>query len=162
MKFQNPVSLSNYLAAEPQDLNLDASQDFMQELLSEIDNEVEDKERGDESQISFSGDIVKIEGKFEEFFQIMGKLKITYYTYDISTNEVMTELFDHEVNCLVLTQEVGTKLHLIDEIDIQHKGKTFDLYFMDDEDIFDFKMILHENIYLNKNPYPKKDPVAED
>jgi hypothetical protein len=162
MKLENPVSLSNYQAGVAQDLKLDASQDFMQELLSEIDNEVEDKERGQESQISFDGQILMIEGKFEEFFQIMGKLKITYYTHDIVTNEVMTELFDHEVNCLVLTQEVGTKLHLIDEIDIQHKGKTFDLYFMDEQDLFDFKVILHENIYLNKNPYPKLDPVAED
>jgi hypothetical protein len=162
MKFQNPVSLINYPASIVQELDLDASQDFMQELLSELDIEVKDSDRGDESHISFIGEIAKVEGKFEEFFQIIGKLIITYYTHDIGTNEVMTELFDHEVNCLVLTEEVGKKLHLIDEIDIQHKGKTFDLYFMDEEDIFDFKTILHENIYLNKNPYPKKDPVAED
>ncbi len=162
MKFQNPVSLSNYQAATPQELVLDASQDFMQELLSELNSEVEVSESESDNQISFKGEIVMIKGKFEEFFQITGRLKITYSTNDIVSNEAMTEIFDHEVNCLVLTQEVGEKLHLIDEIDIKHKGKDFDLYFMDDEDNFDFKDILHENIYLNKNPYPKKDPVAED
>lgn len=162
MKFQKIVSLSKYTAGEAIELELDHKTDFMQELLSELDNEVEDKERGDESAISFLGEIQKIKGKYEEFFQITGQLKITYYTYDITNNEVMTENFDHEVNCLVLTQEVGKKLHLIDEIDIEHKGVEFDLYFMDEEDNFIFKDILHENIYLNKNPYPKKNPVAED
>ena len=161
MKFQNPVSLSSYQASVPQKLSLDASQDFMQELLNELNSEVEVSD-GLESQISFNGEIVMIKGKFEEFFEITGRLKITYATNDIVSNEPMIEVFDHEVKCLVLTMEVGEKLHLIDEIDIQHKGKEFDLYFMDEQDNFDFKDILHENIYLNKNPYPKKDPVAED
>ncbi|MBK23066.1 MAG: hypothetical protein CME70_03580 [Halobacteriovorax sp.] len=158
------TSLRNYQVGVAKILELDATQDFMTELLDELHENVSKDELGDDAAISFNGEIEKIKGKYEEFLQFTGALDLTYYTHDIITNEVMTDRLEQEVKCLLLTKEVGQKLQMEDEIEIELNGEEYDLYFLDEDDCFNIKDVLHEYIYLNKNNYPKQatESPAED
>lgn len=155
-KLKKPISLRNFQVGVAQVLELDATQDFMAELLDELNEGVEASDRGEESYISFNGELEKQKGKYEEFLHFTGTLKTTYYTHDILTNEVMTDYLEQEVKCLALTKEVGQKLQMEEEIDIELNGEEYDLYFLDEDDCFDIKGVISEYIYLNKNNYPKQ------
>ena len=155
-KIKSPESIQKFQVGVAKILELDATQDFMSELLEELNEGVDKSARGDESYISFEGEIEKLEGKYEEFLHFVGTLKTTYYTHDILTNEVMTDNLEVEVKSLVLTNDVVKKLEMEDEVDIELNGEEYDLYSLDQNDYIDIKGILHEYIFLNKNNYPKR------
>lgn len=163
-KIKSPVSIRKFNVGSITELELDGSQDFLGEILEELNENVPSEERGDEAYIKFEGELEKISGKYEEFMHFVGTINTTFYCHDVITNEVMSDSLEQEVRCLVLSKEVGQKLQLEDEIDIEHNGEEYDLYFTDDEDFLDIKGIIHEYIFLNKNPYPKKttDSPEED
>lgn len=153
---KSPESIRKFQVGVAKILELDATQDFMAELLGELNEGVEKSDIGDESYISFDGELELLEGKYEQFLHLVGSLKATYYTHDIMTNEVMPDHLEVEVKCLALTNEVVKKLEMEDEIDIELNGEEYDLYSLDEDDFIDIKGILHEYIFLNKNNYPKK------
>ena len=154
---KNLESIEKFKIDSPVTLEIDATQDFLGEILEELNEDVAKKDRGEESYISFHGEIEKIDGKYEEFLHITGIIKTTYYTVDIIDSSIMTDSLEQEVKCLILTNEVINKLEMQDEIDIEYNGEEYDLYFLDKENCLDLKGILHEYIFLNKNNYPKKN-----
>ena len=102
-KITSPVAAGKLSVGSITTLDLDATQDFLGEILEELNETVDKAERGDESQISFKGELEKMSGKYEEFLHLVGTLKTTYYTHDIMSNDVMTDSLEQEVKCLVLT-----------------------------------------------------------
>lgn len=154
-KLKNPESIKKFQVGVAQVLELDATQDFMGELLGELNEGMKKTDLGQDSSISFVGEIELFDGKYEEFIRVVGTVNATYYTHDILTNEVMLDSLEAEVKCLALTNEVIQKLQMEDEIDIEFNGEEHDLYFLDADDCIDLKSILHEYVFLNKNNYPK-------
>lgn len=153
---KNLESIDKFKVGEIEVLEIDATQDFLGEILEELNEDVSKKDRGEESYISFAGEIEKLDGKYEEFLHFTGLIKTTYYTQDIIDSDIMTDSLEQEVKCLILSNEVVNKLEMKDEIDIEYNGEEYDLYFLDKDNCLDLKGILHEYIFLNKNNYPKK------
>ncbi len=132
---------------------------WLMELLEELH---EDIDKGDEffqnfnPSISFKGELTrKDKGKMGELGLLKGDLAVDFCTYDVHSGEMMGESLECEVRAAFMEQKVCEELGYEDETSLLVDTEEYDLYFYDGK-LIDVKEVLHEYIYLNKNPYPSK------
>lgn len=140
----------------------DEKLDWAQNILNELTEELNKEERKSYSE-SFSADIEitrKSNGSLGEFVILSGSIQIKYPVHDVKTFEMMQEVQETEVNAIVLDKNLEKTLELEDEttyyLDVDEE---LDLYFYDRK--LDIAPILHEYVFLNKNPYPTMSPSEE-
>jgi hypothetical protein len=94
--------------------------------------------------------------EFDEYGEVLfceGKIDLKYADVSIQTGETINQQLSIPISCVFLEQHNEKKHQLEEEISIFFGEQEWDLYYYKNH-MTDFKSVIHEYVFLNKNPYP--------
>lgn len=148
----------------PLDLDLNESEKFLSEILDELNENLEKGEFISEEKgpaIRFIGSLVKRDdGKYGDIVLLKGHLDVDFITFDIKTGTPMIDHLSVEVNAVFLEEYLCEKYQLQEEVSLYVDQGEYDLYYYRSKKV-DVSSVLHEYIFLNKNPYPSESESNE-
>lgn len=151
--FLRPIGIGQTVVLEA-----DQKSAWMSEILTELHEDVKaDLHECDLSKtfIKFKGDLQKKStAKYLDHAILLGEIEARFYTYCITTGELMLDDVFAEVQAVFLEEELKKELELEDEITMYIDEYEYDLYYLKGLSV-PLKPALHEYIFLNKNPYPR-------
>lgn len=132
-------------------------QAWCQEILDELTEDLTETEKSKfESTINVDLEITrKHRGSLGDFILLEGDITIEYPTHCVKTFKMMKETQVTPVNAIVLDNNLEKELELEEETTFFLDTDELDLYFYHHK--LDVKPIIHEYVFLNKNPYPRID-----
>ncbi len=127
---------------------------ILNELESDVDNE--DKQKlSNESKLTFSGRITKKnDSRHKDILLLEGNLSSEFKTYCVRSGDPMVDTLNIEVSSVFIDKALENKYGLEEEISLFVNDKEYDLYYLENNQA-DVLPVLHEYVFLNKNPYPK-------
>lgn len=134
---------------------IDQSTEWLKSILMEL---LEDSGHGSDdlkdSEIKLSVSLDKED--FEEYGEVLfceGNISIKYTDVSVQTGDPIEQKLEIPVFCAFL-EEYNEKKHQLDEeITIFFGEQEWDLYYYK-KNTADFLPVVHEYVFLNKNPYP--------
>jgi hypothetical protein len=132
---------------------------WMKELLEELNEDVKVGFISPSSQGSISCEgsyYKKVRPEYGEYAVLKGHLLAKFYTNCVITGKVMLDEVDVEFEACFLGHSFKNNPDYKDEIEFYIDNSTMDLFFLNNN-LLDLKEVLHEYLYLNKDPYPKLD-----
>ncbi len=142
--------------------SFDGSEEWMKNILSELTEDLNEEEKkfGD-SDISLELEITrKNRGSLGDYIVLDGEINIHYPTHCVKSFEMMTENQVTPIHAIVLDKNLEKSLELEEETTYFLDEDELDLYFFDRK--LEIQPIIHEYVFLNKNPYPKIDSNGEE
>ncbi len=140
---------------EVKEIKVDKGTKWLEEILLELlkDNGLSEQEL-ESSAINLS---IKLDKEhFDEYGEVLfceGRLELKYPDISVQTGELIGQELSIPMNCAFLEQNNEKKHHLEEEITIFFSEQEWDLYYYKNN-MTDFKVVVHEYVFLNKNPYP--------
>jgi uncharacterized metal-binding protein YceD (DUF177 family) len=147
------------------DYKLDKECPWVGKLLEELNEESTDVSIIDKHNNSFLNIELHVKRKYNpsmgDYVLAWGKLTTTYFTECVKTLQTMNENIDIDFKgCFVdLSKEAEDQFAEQDEYFTD--GQMWDLYFYEENNV-DIQEMLHEILYLNKNPYPTIEVMQDD
>jgi hypothetical protein len=145
-------------------IEVDQSAPWMQEILDELHEDVKaDLKDCDltKTYIRFKADLQKKSSeKFLDHAFVLGEIEARYYTYCITSGELMLDDIFAEVQAVFLEPELQKSMELEDEITIYFDQFEYDLYYLSGLNV-PLRPLVNEYVFLNKNPYPKLEQLSE-
>lgn len=142
---------------------LDTQQDWVNQLLLELNEKAEDKSPEDflkETSLDISVQIEKLFKKeYGEYLLIKVSLKTTYVTQCVRTLEDMSESLELDFQFCLVDKKMENDDEFTERLEIFEKDEMYDLYFYE-KGFAELAEMIHEQVYLNVNQYPIKDPDA--
>jgi hypothetical protein len=142
----------------PREIKLDGQTKWMNNFLEELNEEVDEADRAsrtDLMEIYFDGELLlRHQDRLGEYVLFDGHLFASFLTNCVRTGEVMNDKIDCQISLVLLDEDIKDRFSLADEVDYDIEGENRDLYFYE-HGRFAFAEIIRENLFLNKNPYPK-------
>lgn len=132
---------------------------WLKELLEELNEDVRMGFISPSSQGSINCEgsyYKKIRPEYGEYAVVKAKLFAKFYTNCVSTGKVMLDEINVDFEACFLGQSFKNDPDYKDEIEFYIDNSTMDLFFLDHNQL-DLKEVLHEYLYLNKDPYPRID-----
>ena len=93
---------------------------------------------------------------FDEFGEVLfchGQVNLQYLDISVQSGESIEQKLEITVNCAFLEEHNEKKHQLEEEITIFFGEQEWDLYYHN-RNMADMKSVIHEYVFLNKNPYP--------
>ena len=167
-KFENrlssTVSITKYAQGQEKYYKLDKTQDWLEKLLKELNEKADEKtpeEYLSETSLDVELTLKKIFNSQEgEILLCKAQLDAHYVTQCIRTLEPMHKEFSLEIKACFLDGVLQAEDAYEDQLETFQDGDTFDLYFHDNK-IADLAKMTHEQVFLNLDQYPVKDPDTE-
>lgn len=140
---------------EVKELSANKETPWLQEILLEV---LEDNGLGadelNESDISLK---LKVDKEhFDEYGDVLfceGEINLKYSDISVQTGDQIAQELSIPVACAFLDEQNEKKHHFEEEITIFFGEQEWDLYYYKNN-VTDFKAVVHEYVFLNKNPYP--------
>ena len=145
----------------PQCYQLDETVDWVATLLNELSLEAESS-LSQQFTPSFTLSLKltrRDRDNLGNYLVVEGKFCVHYSTYCVATYQVIEEVQQTEVNAVVISKHHQKSLNLQDEVTLFVDDQERDLFYYDPK--VNLVEIIHEYLYLNKNPYPKKVAVEK-
>lgn len=154
-------------------LSKDMSQEFMLDrevawfgaILDELQEDLDDGEMGvasDDAGIWFKGEATRrSNGKFGEVLFLKGVLSARFYTNCVRTGRLMLDELETDLSAVFVDVEMIERYQLKDETSIEMENTEYELYSYKD-DVADIQKVLHEHIFLNKNPWPSLESESDE
>lgn len=157
--FLRPIGIGQTVVIE-----VDEKAAWMNEILEELHEDVKaDLKECDLSKtyIRFKADLQKKStAKYLDHAFVLGEIEARFYTYCITSGELMLDDIFAEVQAVFLEPELEKELELEDEITMYVDEYEYDLYYLNGLNV-PLKPLVHEYIFLNKNPYPKLEQASK-
>ncbi|MCO4793213.1 MAG: hypothetical protein KC493_05865 [Bacteriovoracaceae bacterium] len=138
------------------EVSLNSDTPWLVEILSDLNGELRESDfEGDEkSTISFQGELIrKWNERFNDYIILEGEVKATFFTLEINSGDVILEHMNIPVKACWIQEELKEKLGYEDETEIWFDEDEYDLYYYTRNNV-ELKPVLHEYVFLNKDPYP--------
>ena len=156
------ISLQELALNTPYRYQLSEQVDWVGELLEELNQEVEGREREQMSSfLSLNLEFTRRnQDNLQDYFTLTGDIDAQYITRCVRTYEVMEEIQRTPINAMLIAEQCQQEMGLQDETAYFIDNREWDLF------TYDFQVnlleIIHEYIYLNKNPYPSLKRSGDD
>ena len=140
----------------PQCYQLDETVDWVATLLSELSLGAESSS-SEQFTPSFTLSLKLTRrdcGNLRNYLVVEGEFCVHYPAYCVATYQVIEEVQQTEVNAVVIAKHYQGSLNLHDEVTLFVDDQEWDLFYYDPK--VSLVEIIHEYLYLNKNPYPRK------
>ena len=149
-------SLGNLSKDVPEKIKLDQNEDWLSRILEELCEAAgeEESQMLMETHLRFSGDIKKSKNtKYGEYVLISGSLTSHFVTQCIKSGNMMFDQIECEVKAACLARSGQKQLGLEEGDSVFLEEQEYELFFFDKNQV-DLEPVLHEFVFLNKNPYP--------
>ena len=157
-------SLSSLNTDVSEQIDLDTQKEWLKLILDELNEAAGEEEAGmvEQTHLAFSGEIKKSKNaKFGEYVLISGEIRAKFVTQCVVTGSMMFDQIDCEILAANIAKHNQERLGLEEGETVFLEDEERELFFFDRGEV-DLEPVLHEFIYLNKNPYPSsKDPGSE-
>ena len=87
--------------------------------------------------------------------KLLGALSLTYITQCAQSGELMNDELNLDVQAIFIDNILSNKYEDDENMTLFIGNMEYELYFYENSKL-DLAQVLHEYIFLNKNPYPKK------
>lgn len=158
------LTVSKFPMDSAQEYKFDKSQPWIKDILLELNENVDTKLPEEYLEDSFVRADIKIEKKFKqsygEYLLVSGSVETEYFTQCVRTLNEMKDSLEVEFKACYLDCVYEENEELQDQVDIYMDGEVHELYFYENKSA-NFKLLVHEQIYLNYNQYPVSDHDAE-
>ncbi|MCY4643489.1 MAG: hypothetical protein OXB88_02630 [Bacteriovoracales bacterium] len=153
---KSTLALHEFPVDTPLSYSLNEKVDWPKALLEELNEEVGSSERnGFSSAISIRLEALRRRGQaLGDYLLLEGEVWAKYITRCIMSFEIMEEILTIPMNAVVIPRIRQRSMGLEEATIFFVDDRERDLFFYDLK--VDVAEIVHEYIYLNKNPYPKK------
>lgn len=157
------INLRKFPASTPKYYELQTDNEWVKELLAELNEKAEEKSPEDylaETSLSMQLEISKeFKQQYGEYLLVKGELEGKFVTQCVRTLEDMPDSIQLHIKACFLDRRFEKEEEFAEQLEIFEKDTVFELYFYD-KGFIDLKEMIHEQIYLNINQYPVKDPDA--
>jgi uncharacterized metal-binding protein YceD (DUF177 family) len=147
-----------------QHYQLDIEQDWIKELLIEMNEHATEKKPEEYLEDTFLDIDLTITKKYKEemgeYLLVNGAMSSTYATECIRTLKPMTMDLDLEFRACFLDEKFEKDELYVDIDEVFEDGEVYELYFFSKNTI-KLQEMIHEQIYLQYNQYPVLDPDAK-
>ena len=153
---KSPLTVQGLPLNVPQFYELNEKTNWLIPLLEELNEDVDiSKRSGFSSFLSLDLEITRRDERtLGNYITLIGAFKVQYLTYCVRCYEIMEEIQETDVNAVVIPREYRSLMNLEDEETFFVDNGEWDLFFYDLK--VNLAEIIHEYLYLHKNPYPKK------
>jgi len=130
--------------------------DWFREILKELNEDFEIGEiENSGSQILFNGFVSKVnDSRYKDVVLLSGKLHARHLALCGVSGDIIEEEIEIDIMAAFLSLEIRDKYSLQEELNIFIQNETYDLFYYE-QNRLDLKSVMHEYIFLNKNPYPQ-------
>lgn len=156
--------LSRLKYDDPSSVRVDQDTDWVLKILEELSEEVDlDNDSRyvkikNPAFLNFRGTATRKNiPKFGDVLLLEGDLKARFLTNCVLSGRPMMDDLDTEVAAAFILDHLKEELGYEDEVSLYIDESEYDLYFYQGKKV-DIKPVLHEYVFLNKNPYPKLKP----
>jgi len=163
-KLEAEIIIPKFPRNATQFYHLDKSQDWVRELLIELNEKADEKpveEYLNETSLTIDLEILK---KFTpatgEFLLVKGSIKATYATQCVRTLENMEDSLTTGIQACFIDELKSDDEIYADQSETFQENEMYDLYFYV-KNKASIKEMIHEQIFLNINQYPVKDAERE-
>lgn len=162
-QLKNPEGLQTFPMNKDHDYFLDKSIDWLAELLKELNentSQLPEEELLKRSRLDVNLNVKKcFKPQMGEYLLVKGKIDAAFFTDCVRTLTLMKDEVNVEFQCCLLDKALESDDQYNDQIEIYTDNELFDLYYYERRKV-DLKELIHEQIYLNKNPYPTRDKTS--
>lgn len=143
------------------EINVDHHAEWMRKILSELHEEVSNELREEpellkQASLSFRGDLQKRSDSYwRDHALLVGELKACFWTQCIKSGELMLEKQDLDIQAVFVNDSLKKSKNLEETDTLMIENYEYDLYFYKSS-VVKVSEVLHEQLFLNKNPYPIK------
>lgn len=163
-KLDREINITKLGQNQERYFSLNKSQDWVRELLIELNEKADEKSPEDylnQTSLNIGLDIKKIfDAREGEKLLVSGNLVAKYMTQCIRTLEPMEDELDLDIKACFIDSSNQDNDMYVDQTETFQENEMYDLYFYDNKKVKLSEMI-HEQVFLNYNEYPVKDPDAE-
>lgn len=164
-KNQQEVLLNSIGNDQYIEISIDHHVEWMRNILSELHEEITDDLREEpellkQASLKFEGDLQKRSDSYwRDHALLVGELKACYWTQCIKSGELMLEEQDLDIQAVFINESLQKTKNLEEADTLMIENYEYDLYFYKSS-MIDISEVLHEQLFLNKNPYPVKKAQA--
>ena len=159
-QLKSPVNISKLPANSFVDYELTKDQDWVRELLVELNEKASVLPEGmklDQTRLDITFEIQRrFKGEYGEFVLCKGQIDAVFFTECIKTLATMKDTVTCEFKAMFLDSSFAEKPEYEELTESYFDQEIYDLYFFDRR-MVNLKEMLHEVIWLNLNPYPVRD-----
>ena len=149
--------ITAFPAGQTKIFEMDESIDWVGSLLSELNEEVSKDELSEletDMFLTIDGEVSrKKTGKLEDHIKVSAKLSTVFATRCIKSGKAMVDNLELEIKFVVIDHELISRYGYEEQTSLFVDEDEYELYSCKDNQ-FDLKEIIHEFIWLNKDPYP--------
>jgi len=149
-------SLGNLSKDIPEKIKLDQGEDWLSRILEELCEAAgeEESQMLEEAHLRFNGDLKKSKNtKYGEYVLISGNLTSHFVTQCIKSGNMMFDQIECDVRAACLAKSGQERLGLEEGDSVFLEDEEYELFFFEKNQV-DLEPVLHEFVFLNKNPYP--------
>lgn len=161
---RSELNITKFAQNQEKFYSLDSSQDWVRELLLELNENADDETPEDylkQTDIQLALDISKkFDAREGEKLLVRGRVTADYITRCVRSLEIMKDSVDIEIRSCFLDSSLQDNDMYVDQTETFQENEMYDLYFYDNKQVKLAEMV-HEQIFLNYNQYPVADPEAE-
>jgi len=156
----NIVSLPKLKLGKEENLSLDLNTPWLMSILNELSSDVSSRDSKDQDgltfDINFNGELIKEKDhSLGDIVKLLGALSVTYITQCAQSGELMNDELNLDVQAVFIDNILSNKYEDDENMTLFIGNMEYELYFYENSKL-DLAQVLHEYIFLNKNPYPKK------
>ena len=131
----------------------DQSVDWLSKILDELMEDLQGQE-STKSLISLNGELeVREDSIYRKVLLLEGTVNVTYSDICSKSGDIIDQSLNIALKSIFLEKSMNNQHELEDEISLFYDEEEWDLYFYEKNQV-DLYPIIHEYIFLNKNPYP--------
>lgn len=147
----------------PQVCWVDEKTEWVQTILKELQEgePLLSEWKGSSPSLSLNLEVIRRSREnLKNYLTLQGTIKLNWITRCVLTYEAMEQRQEIPVRAAVIMRSYQKSMNLYDETVLFVNDREWDIFYYDKG--VDVAEIIHEYIYLNKNPYPKKYESGEE
>lgn len=161
---KNPCPLNKFPTNKETSIQLNKDCEWINSLLSELHEGVTGMpvtEMNKRSSLDVRLDVTKkFNPKTGEYLLVKCHFEMEFFVNCVKTLTLMKDKLTCDFKSCFIGNEHEDDEMYADQIEVYMDNDLWDLHFYEKRDV-DLKEIIHEQIYLNKNPYPTRE-IASD
>ncbi len=153
----NIVSLPKLKLGQEETLSLDLNTPWLMSILHELSSGLSSEDSKELNlDINFNGELIRDkDNSLGDIVKLLGSLNVTYITQCAQSGELMNDDLNLDVQAIFIDNILSDNYEDDENMTLFVGNMEYELYFYENNKL-DLAQVLHEYIFLNKNPYPKK------
>jgi len=149
------IRLNKINIDEIKSITADERTDWLNQILDELMEDLQGHHQDcSKRSIVLNAELeIREDDQYKKLILLEGQVKVCFSAVCSKTSELIDQKLDISLKTILLNKMAQINHDLGERISLLYKNEEWDLYFYEKNQV-DLYPIIHEYIFLNKNPYP--------